>query len=268
MRVSILFLLGGCLAAGFTQAQSFRGVGLRLGGNLGAGSFNTLEYLVQPGVDYSYGRSALPGFQVGVAATFGRGHWAVQPGLVFTQKGLKQHFSESATDKASGYAYRGSFNTSSHVNYLELPLNVVYSLGAKGEGLQLFAGPFLAVGVGGRASFDLELVTTDPSFESPHTEDGTTPMLFGNRFSNDPPASTPSVDYEARARHIDAGLNFGVGYRRGPVQAQLGYGLGLLNVQPGLPTDYQPSPDEVISDKGYLRTAQLTITYYFPLGGR
>lgn len=261
MRVFII-LLGSCLASGLTQAQSFQGIGLRLGGNLASGDFNRVEDYTPAGFDFEYQRSSVAGYQVGVAATIGWGHWAVQPGLIFTQKGVKQRAATAFS--LGGYDYTNTFTVTSRVHYLELPLNVVYGFGADGEGFQVFAGPYAAVGVGGRARFSLEATSTDPDNPAPEPESDSQPFSFGSTFSEEPIGNgTPSVDYEARARRFDAGLNFGVGYRHGPLQVQLGYGLGLLNAQPKYPASY-PKPN----DTGYLRTAQLTATYYFPLTGK
>ena len=59
------------------------------------------------------------------------------------------------------------------------------------------------------------------------------------------------------ARRLDAGLNAGVGYRAGPVQVQLGYGLGLLNQQPSkAPAFHDDLPAY------YQRVVQLTATYF------
>lgn len=259
MRIFTFLLLGSSFVSGLAQAQSFQGVGLRLGGNLASGTFNTVEQTAQPGADYSYKRSALACYQVGVAASFGSGHWAFQPALVFTQKGVKQRLLQRVT--FGGYDFTADFNVSSRVHYLELPLNVVYGFGADGEGFQVFAGPYVAVGVGGRTHFELTETTTDPNYPEPHTESSSAGMAFGNTFSEEPSSSTPSVDWEGRARRFDAGVNFGVGYRQGPIQVQLGYGLGLLNVQPAYPASFN-TPD----DTGYLRTAQLTATYYLGPG--
>lgn len=260
MRVFTFLLLGSGFVSGLSQAQSFQGIRLRLGGNLASGTLNTVEQVAQPGTDYSYRHSALAGYQVGVAASFGSGHWAVQPAVVFTQKGLKQRLLQSFT--FGGYDYKADFSVSSRVHYLELPLNVVYGFGTDGDGFQVFAGPYVAVGIGGRSQFELSETSTDPSYPTSDPESGSVAMTFGNTFSEGPTNNgTPSVDIEARARRFDAGLNFGVGYRQGPIQVQLGYGLGLLNVQPAYPASY-----DMPNDTGHLRTAQLTATYYFRPG--
>lgn len=260
MRIFIPLVLGGCLTAGLSQAQNLSGIGLRLGGNLASGTFTTVDQAAGPGSDYAYRRGSLLGYQVGVAASFGGGHWAVQPALVFSQKGLKQ----TATIKANfgGYDYQEKDVSKARVHYLELPLNFVYALGAEGEGFQVFAGPYLAVGVGGRNHYALEVSSTDPDFPGPQSESGTQAFTFGSTFSEPDPNGTESV-YESRARRFDAGLNFGVGYRYGPLQVQLGYGLGLLNAQPRYPASF-----DTPNDTGYIRTGQLTATYYFSSADR
>ena len=59
------------------------------------------------------------------------------------------------------------------------------------------------------------------------------------------------------ARRFDAGLTAGVGYRVGPLQMQLGYGLGLINQQPEKAPAFR---DDLPAY--YQRVAQLTATYF------
>lgn len=261
MRLFIYLLCISCLSLGVARAQTSVSVGPRLGGNLASATFHTLDQASGAGTNYSYARSALAGYQVGVAATIGRGHWAVQPAVVFTQKGVKQQASEVAS--FSGVDYREELRVSSRVHYLELPLNVVYGFGADGDGVQLFAGPYLAVGVGGQARFTVEASSNDPARPFNYSESGSQAFAFGNTFDEPDPNGAATVPVEARARRFDAGINAGVGYRHGPFQVQLGYGLGLANAQPDYPAGYH-EPNAT----GYHRTAQLTATYYFPLAGR
>ncbi|RZK15823.1 MAG: PorT family protein [Hymenobacter sp.] len=255
MRTSFLLLLGGLFAA-TAHAQTRISIGPRLGGNLATGTFSTIDPAAAAGYNYDYSRSALLGGQVGVAASIGSGHWAVQPALVFTQKGLRQKLTGSYS--FGGVSVQENDQIDCRVHYLELPVNVVYSLGADGNGFQLFAGPYVAIGVGGRATYTLNYTTNDPNFPG-GSDSESQPFAFGNTFAEPDPNSTNSVDADARARRFDAGINAGIGYRRGPLQVQLGYGLGLLNVQPDYPASYQMS-----NDKGYLRATQLTATYFFP----
>lgn len=258
MRLSFLLLLGGLAAATTAHAQMRISVGPRLGGNLATATGSVVDQSAIAGSDYTYSKSLLLGVQVGIAASIGSGHWAVQPALLFTQKGLRQNY--VATYNFNGITLQENDQITSRVHYLELPINVVYSLGADGDGFQLFAGPYVAVGVGGQASYALQLTSNSPSFPGDSYNDSQ-PYAFGSTFKEPDPNSTgPAID--ARIRRFDAGVNAGVGYRRGPLQVQVGYGLGLVNVQPDYPASYQQQENT----KSRLRTVQLAATYYFPLG--
>ncbi len=255
MRAFLLSLLVGGLCTITSQAQTRISIGPRLGGNLATATFSPIDQAAFPSTNYSSSRGALLGVQVGLAASIGSGHWAVQPALLFTQKGVRQKITGSYS--FGGIDFQEKDEVDSRIHYLELPLNVVYSLRADGEGFQVFAGPYIAYGVGGRASYSLAFTTNDPSYPG-DSYNGSQPYAFGNTFVEPDPNSNNPVDVDARVRRFDAGLNAGVGYRRGPVQVQLGYGLGLVNVQPDYPASYQ-----VDNTKGYLRTGQLAATYFF-----
>lgn len=258
MRFSYLLLLAG-FSATTAQAQRRISIGPRLGGNLMSATAAAIDQSALTGIDYSYSKSALLGGQVGVGASIGSGHWEVQPALILTQKGLRQQLAATYSFGILTIQENDQIDTRAH--YLELPINVVYCLGQDGNGFQVFAGPYVAVGVGGRARYSLELTTNDPSIPG-ESQNSSQPVAFGDTFVEpDPNSNDPSV--EVRLRRFDAGLNAGVGYRRGPVQVQLGYGLGLLNSQPDYPASYQ-----VENTKVHLRTIQLAATYYFPLGAK
>ncbi|AWM32717.1 outer membrane beta-barrel protein [Hymenobacter nivis] len=196
-------------------------------------------------------KSALLAWQAGVAFEACFGKVALQPALVFSQKGNKFH-NTSYAGGVAGYTSQETTGTT-RTNWLELPLNVVYTLHGD-HGLQVFAGPYVAVAVGGRQT------GTSVAYLGPAAF--TVPVYFDDRVAYGPGTAN---------RRLDAGVNFGVGYRLGPLQVQLGYGLGLRNlyqapellISPGT-TNYNYSRrfgDEV----AYHRVAQLTGTYFFNL---
>lgn len=260
MRISLLLLLGS-LGATAAHAQTTTSFGPRLGGNLATATFSPVDQSAA-GSSSSYSRGTLASYQLGVAASVGsrRGHWAFQPALIFTQKGLRQTVAD-VYSPVPGVSYRTDGHVDSRINYFELPLNVVYGFAPGGEGFQLFAGPYVAVGVGGRASYAATVTSNDPGNAVSYSGSGSQAFAFGSTFVEPDPNSSSTFD--ARVRRFDAGINAGVGYRRGPVQVQLGYGLGLVNVQP----DYSVSIPEQ-NNSGYHRVAQLTATYYFPTARR
>lgn len=201
------------------------------------------------------------GVQVGVAASIGSGPWLVQPALVFTQKGVKQ--SATATDSFGGETLTDALEVTSRVNFLELPVNIVYAFGANGAGWQLLAGPYLAVGVGGKAQVSEKITSSDPNSFLTGEISASQGFAFCNTFIEPDPYSTNSPSYDARVRRFDAGLNVGVGYLAGPVQVQLSYAFGLLNAQPDYPASYQ-----MANTTGYHRNLQLVATYFLPKRGQ
>jgi len=56
---------------------------------------------------------------------------------------------------------------------------------------------------------------------------------------------------------VNMGANVGLGYKAGPVQAQLGYGLGLTNILP---------KEGRYDNKQYSRVLHLSLAYLFSTG--
>jgi hypothetical protein len=247
-----------CLAALAGHAQTTISFGPRLGANL-----STFSYKGEAtGLENT---SSRVGVQVGGTLNIGFGNFAFQPSLLFTQKGAK--LTAAQTDNSGGYITSASVEIKPRLHYLELPLNMVYT--SEGDhGFQLFAGPYVALGVGGGGSYQVSLSSTDPQLSSfAGTYPGSLAVEYGDR-QNDNSAATGGAGsgglgfgaptLTLTARRFDAGLNGGIGYRLGPVQAQLGYSLGLVNFVPNDP-DGQDT-----GSKAYHRGFQLAATYFLP----
>ena len=258
MRVFILILLANGLIVNRAQAQISFSFGPRLGGNLSTATFNALEQSTGSSGTLTTSRTPLLGVQVGLAASFGKGPWMVQPALIFSQKGVRQK--ATATDSFASETFTVTLDATSRVNFLELPVNVVYAFGADGQGFQVFAGPYLAMGVGGNAEISEKLTSSNTASLFNGEASGSKGYAFGNTFA-EPNYNNSATDYDfdARVRRFDAGANFGVGYRTGPFQVQLSYAFGLLNAQPDYPASYQMN-----NTTGYHRNTQLTATYFLP----
>ena len=248
--------LGG--AATTAQAQTSIQFGPRLGLNLS----NVSNSGTPSGFNQS--TKAIVGLQVGGTLSVGiNDNFSFQPSLLFTQKGAE--FSGSDTDRTNlPYTTSITATATPKLNYLELPLNFVYTLGDT-DGFQLFAGPYVAAGVGGNGSFKVDIKSDDPdvmAFGAVGSYPGTLKVEFADKQndnannSNNPGALSATVT----VRRFDAGLNAGVGYRVGPFQAQLGYGLGLVNFVP------KDSDGTDTGSKSYHRVIQLSANYF--LGGK
>lgn len=201
----------------------------------------------------STAKSSINAWQAGAVLEIRQGKLAFQPALLFSQKGEELRY--GAYDSPAGSSYA---NTSTNrYNWLELPLDVVYTLFGD-HGPQLSAGPYVALGVGGHQQGDrtyTKLVTNSQ---------------LGS-YSN-------AISYGADSynRRFDAGLRAGIGYRQGPVQVQVSYSWGLTNLhQPSTtpevlaqigtdPANTYPYHDYQ-ADAAHNRVAQVTGTYFFSL---
>ncbi|GAA4379325.1 hypothetical protein GCM10023186_16740 [Hymenobacter koreensis] len=229
------------LTASAASAQTTYRLGVRVGGNLATTSFKNYSEII-PDVKNSQTFSSIFAGQVGVVFEAERGRFAFQPALLFSQKGTLRKQLSTYTVAGTSYEIRREGETTMRYNWIEMPLNFTYTLPGT-TGLQVFAGPYAAVGVGGRAVSEVTNSTNDPNQSvAVPTQRYTNKIEYGS--SNASP-------------RFDAGVNFGLGYRKGPVQLQAGYGLGVINlynnrVQSGV-------------ENGANRVFQLTGTYFLPL---
>lgn len=241
--LSVFCLTAGLAGAATTaQAQTSFSIGPRIGGNLSNVSFTSdTPTDVKP--------QQIFGVQVGATAEFRFGtNLAFQPSLIYTQKGFKTESTDSFT--SSGGTSTSTSKQTLKVGYLEVPLNFVYTTGGD-HGFQLFAGPYLALGVGGKATYESSY--TIPGGIT-HQDSGTSAV----KFANQEPSNSNNDD--AYLRPLDAGFNGGLGYRQGPFQVQASYGLGLGNL---VPTDSNGKDQGV---KVRNRVIQLSANYFF--GGK
>ena len=254
---AFLLTAGFAGAATTAQAQSSIEFGPRLGLNI-----STVKESGAPTAGVEQQINAIAGLQVGLTLNAAiNDNFSFQPSLLFSQKGAE--FVGSSTVPGSSTAYKTDvkFTLKPQFGYLELPLNFVYTFGGQ-QGFQVFAGPYAALGVSGGGSAKGEIITNDPvllALGATGTFPATLKVEFGDKQNDNSNSSTTSGTLTATvtARRFDAGLNGGVGYRVGPFQAQLGYGLGLVNFVP------KDTNGNDTGSKGYHRMWQLSANYFF-----
>ena len=243
------------LSGSIASAQTTYRLGVR-------GGFNQAETTVDPDGSTaprnsrirgnSTAKASISAWQVGAVVEIRRRNFAFQPALLFSQKG--EEIAYSAYDSFIGSYYYDS--GTNRYNWLELPLDLVYTpLGD--HGLQLLAGPYLALAVGGRHQGTRTYTKSANAQPGPYDE-------------------ASSYDSNSYNQRFDAGFHLGMGYRQGPVQVQVGYSWGVVNLHkasatpqvlfyagtdPSYPNfsyyhDYQ-------ADAAYNRVLQLTATYFF-----
>ena len=215
-RISLITAI--VLGTIFSQAQQKAihpggtGFGLRAGVN-----FQNINGKDQNGDKLE--NDMLIGFNIGVNAEFPVApDFYFHPGLLYTIKGAK------STDVILGQ----NFNTTIKISYVELPLDFLYKPLLGGGHLLLGFGPYVALGIGGKATY----------------EGGGSSVTENIKFQKTVKVSDP--DNVVYIRPMDAGANFLADYEFGNrVSFQLNTQLGLLKVNP----EYEGEPNDKTSAK-------------------
>lgn len=223
-----LFTAGLLLAASAVHAQATFRLGPTVGYNLSFGGF---EY---PNQNYlKVTNSSRSGVEAGLVAQVGfSNHWALQPAVLYSQKGFG--FVETAYDASYNYTYQGDY--SFRFDYLAVPINAVYSQRPGGQGLQAFAGAYTGFLVGGRYT-STQTGRYGSGAARSQSDQGT--VEAGDTYHN-------SLGEAYVSQGVDAGLQGGLGYGfAGGFQVQVGYSQGLRNLgaayAPGLTTRSPPT---------------------------
>ncbi|WP_315821067.1 porin family protein [Paraflavitalea speifideaquila] len=197
MKTKVIVLIAACLAGTFiSQAQTKKSAA------------GTTTFGIRAGVNFQnlngkFAGSDLDnkikvGFNAGVNAEIPiADEFYLQPGLLFSSKGAK-------ADNNS--------DTKVNINYLELPVNVVYKTILGTGNLLLGAGPYAAYALGGKIK----------------TNNGNVDLEFD---SNLKPGEI--LKYGYTFKRFDFGANLLVGYEfSNKFSAQLNAQLGLANISP------------------------------------
>jgi len=177
------------------------------------------------------------GYHIGAAVDLGLSEViSLQSGLLFSSKGFSWDVKEEWGDDTKGYD-RAIFN------YVEIPVNIVYKI----NDFQIFAGPYVALGIGGKNKWD---VKWDGGSDADYYK---FKPVFGEAKEGD------IGDEEEPYNALDAGFNLGVGYQVGPVLLNLGYSLGLVNMT----VDYEGGSSDRDDFKVTNRVITLSASYFF-----
>lgn len=216
------------LLTGAAQAQGRFSIGPRLG--LNVSTYHFTESTPAQSVKYR------PGVEAGLMANIGLGgHLAVQPSLLYSQKGFTESTSVDVRTGTNLPVGSGELEYRNRLNYLSLPINMAYSQRADGQGFQVFAGPYVGLLLSGKYESTIKVAGNST------TEGGKITPVSGD-----------APEYGAFAHRFDAGLQGGIGYRYSALLLQLDYSLGLREV----PARYAYS-----NSTYYNRTFQLALSY-------
>lgn len=179
-------------------------------------------------------------FNVGIMGRFGLSKTIdIESGLLLSGRGSK---AETYFNGGADYI-KAKFNPL----YVELPVNLVINVPLQNStGIFFNAGPYAAIGVGGKSKLNTKVGPIESSSES------------DIKFSNDDPFTSEQDDaaYD-KLKRFDFGVNAGVGLDLKTIILKANYGLGLTKVNS---TETNNSSD----DKNKYRT--LSFSVGIPLG--
>ena len=182
----------------------------------------------------------LPTFNAGILTRFGLSTTVdLEAGILLTGRGAK---TETYFNNTSNYV-KTKFNPI----YIEVPLNAVVKIPlAKGTALFFNAGPYAAIGIGGKSSSETKLGPLVTSTSN------------SIKFSNDDPFTSEQEDAQYdKLKRFDFGLNLGGGIEFKHLILKANYGFGLTKIKS---TDSNNSAN----DKNKYRTVSFSVG--IPLG--
>jgi len=157
------------------------------------------------------GTSSLTGFHAGVFADFGLGSISIQPGIYYSTKGAKDDESGTQVSGSTTYTYHGTATVK--LNYIEVPVNVLYHVPVVAGDIFVGGGPYVAMGISGKS--DASLTLTGGGVTSSASQSST--VTFGSG-SND-------------VKNPDYGINLLGGIQlKNHILFSVGYGFGLANL--------------------------------------
>lgn len=192
-------MLTTCFAHAQTNKMSGISVGLRGGIN-----FQTINGKKSNGDKLT--NDILSGFNAGINLEIPIGlSFSVQPGILFSTKGAK------TKEVVLGQDIKSTIK----ISYVEIPLNFLFKPSLGTSHLLLGFGPYIAFGVGGKATYDALGIKRNENV----------------RFKNDVKLTDP--DEVTYFKSLDAGANLLAGYEfNNKVSFQLNAQLGLTNINP------------------------------------
>ncbi|MET4107377.1 outer membrane beta-barrel protein [Hymenobacter sp. UYP22] len=214
-----------------------------------------LSYGIRGGAQVTRTTSTAPGYQNvqpmynfwggqgGLVLDAALGWLSLQPAVVFVQKGFR--VKEEGTVQLQGTTYTDNSLVRLRLNYLEVPVNLVATV----HGVQLFAGPYLGVGLNGRYHYEFDKPVRTSEYYQTYAQ---------AQFEQDEKVGFGKENkdaYNTYFRRLDAGYTVGLGYKTGPLQVQLSHSHGLRN-------SYQ-SPYIGFDPDTKTRGFQLNLTYFF-----
>jgi hypothetical protein len=185
-------------------------------------------------VDYRFG------FVAGGQAYLSWGRFALQPALLFAQKGYKYSTQVDYRPDPNSPPATVELTGKQRLNYLTLPVNLVFAPSGTATGPQFFAGPYMSMLLGG--SVEQGALPGQPA--------SSTSIRIANEIE---PREGPA------ARRFETGLQAGVGFRYEAFVLQATYSLGLSNTRAYYTLN--PGGTSVSNSNAYNQGFQVSVAY-------
>lgn len=169
--------------------------------------------------------------------------FSLQSGLMLSSKGYSIDLDKMGdeTDTYDGY-WRNI------LNYIELPMHAAYKI----KGFQIYAGPYIAFGIGGKSKQDYTITLNGEKHKE--KDDVKLKPKMGEVKEGD------LDDDEGAYSGFDYGLNFGLGFQIKSILINAGYSLGLGNIYPKIEGE---SKDDRKDFKFSNRVISISVSYLF-----
>jgi Outer membrane protein beta-barrel domain len=177
----------------------------------------------------------LASFNAGIIGRFDFGKIVdLETGVLFTGRGAK---AETYFNGGNDYV-KSTFNPL----YIEVPLNLVVTAPiSKNNGVFFNAGPYIAIGVGGKSKTNSKLGLITSSSTS------------SIKFSNDDPFTSQQDDAAYnKLKRFDYGINVGAGIKLEHLILKVNYGIGLAKIN-------STESNNSANDKNKYRTLSLSV---------
>lgn len=229
-------ILIAAIAAVSTGANAQVNFGAQVGGNMANAK---VEY-TDAGTTTKQKTKSKFGFLIGAIAEIPfSSNVSFRPELNFVQKGYKVDVNETQTSGGITATSVGSGKIT--LNFIELPLNFVYSVPAGAGNVFFGAGPAFGFGLSGKYDQTSTTTVSGPGFPT-STESSTEKgdVKFDGKKYEDLAAN----DVDAHLKSFDFGGNILAGYKMSNgIAINLGYTMGFSNLD--------PNKDQSLKTKGF-----------------
>ena len=171
---------------------------------------------------------------------------SLQSSLLFSIKGANANFSEQ--DDFFEFSQKGY----SSLYYLNVPIHVAYKI----SNFQIYAGPYVGFGIGGRSKVD---VTTNFDLGGQFSEKTQTIKGKNTPFYKEIKTNDQLELNESPYNGFDYGLNVGLGYKVNNLLFNVGYSYGLGNLIVRTERDNDFRKDNKIQN----RAISFSVSYFF-----